>query len=119
MHAYHESLPGFDERNVWHDGCAECEDHAMARLDGLGRLDDAERVRTWQRMREYRWGAARTEIPEWVSGCDRMLIGTLYHVALFLEHCGLEPERIQTLMAIEATRRPLALSLLLREIDPG
>ena len=25
MHTYHDSLPGYDGRQIWHDGCEECE----------------------------------------------------------------------------------------------
>ncbi|HTE59688.1 MAG TPA: hypothetical protein VK631_05010 [Solirubrobacteraceae bacterium] len=39
MHDFHERLPGYDERNIWHDGCGECETRAAIPLLGLTHLD--------------------------------------------------------------------------------
>lgn len=46
-HAYHESLPGYDERHILHDGCEECEQRG--RDLEFGKLDGGNFERMWNR----------------------------------------------------------------------
>lgn len=39
-HVYHESLEGFDKRQIWHDGCPECEYRGSQVPDTIGYLDE-------------------------------------------------------------------------------
>lgn len=50
MHNYHERLEGFDARQIWHDGCEECEARAATVPYSLGTLDDERLLRAWERM---------------------------------------------------------------------
>lgn len=47
VHAYHEKLPGYDERHVLHDGCEECEQRG--RDLEFGKLDGGNFERMWER----------------------------------------------------------------------
>ena len=44
MHAYHDNLPGYDGRQIWVDGCEECE-HRASRLPYSIRTLDNEKFR--------------------------------------------------------------------------
>ena len=50
MHNYHDALPGYDPRQIWHDGCKECEHRGKTMPSSVGTLDETRLVRAWQRM---------------------------------------------------------------------
>ena len=50
MHSYHEGLDGFDRRQIWYDGCEECEHRGKSLPRSLGSLDNANLRRAWARM---------------------------------------------------------------------
>jgi hypothetical protein len=61
VHDYHQQLPGYDERQIWFDGCAECERRANlirrgdARL-AIGYLDQNDIQRAAQRSEDWSVG---------------------------------------------------------------
>jgi hypothetical protein len=55
MHEYHDRLLGYDKRQIWHDGCPECEARGEDPANNLGTLDRARFAYAWQRA--YAWNA--------------------------------------------------------------
>lgn len=53
-HAYHESLPGYDARQIWRDGCEECEARGAHVPESIGTLDPSNFHRAWARMLLWR-----------------------------------------------------------------
>lgn len=48
-HTFHRALPGFDSRQIWHDGCPECEARGRDLRSGLANLDTETFARAWKR----------------------------------------------------------------------
>lgn len=94
-HTYHEGLVGYDERNVLHDGCRECEDRAREPLTGLCNIDEPSFARLWDDMTAIRWGTTSRMPRERISSCDLALIHALYTFAVLLErHTGFRPHDV-------------------------
>lgn len=53
MHDYHPGLTGYDERQIWHDGCTECErrgeniPYSVTLLDRTNMKRAYERAKMW------------------------------------------------------------------------
>lgn len=76
-HNYHEGLPGYDARQVWHDGCAECEARGHADFASqLGWLDPERFARAMDRARSWPPNESRAE-----SGLLRSLRALLWKLA--------------------------------------
>jgi hypothetical protein len=58
MHAYHPSLPNYDRRQIWHDGCPECESRGRTVPESIGNLDDDNLLRAVARARLWYAGDA-------------------------------------------------------------
>ena len=50
VHDYHDALLGYDPRQIWHDGCGECEHRGASVPDSIGTLDLERSARAWYRM---------------------------------------------------------------------
>ena len=85
MHDFHDALPGFDERQILHDGCAECEARGRSRNLGLSYLDagNARRAMT----RAIAWGHGANVGP--LSAAEGPLLDMLWAV-----HCVYEGQVI-------------------------
>lgn len=81
-HEHHESLPGYHESNVLHDGCHECDVRARS-LDGILSLDKENLDRLWLKMwnAEFR-GASYSQS---TSYNDRGACRILYTIGVALE----------------------------------
>ena len=82
MHAYHDTLPGFDGRQIWHDGCEECEHRGQSLPSSLGTLDEARFVKAWQRAAN--WNKDR-DVGH-VSQAERPLLETIWCFQVMFEH---------------------------------
>jgi len=61
IHADHKDLPGYDVRQVWHDGCGACSDLALGVPYTVHELDDFTLCRALNRAEQMQWNAtART-----------------------------------------------------------
>ena len=49
MHTYHDDLPGYDPRQIWFDGCPECEHRGQTVPSSIGTLDMNNLARAWDR----------------------------------------------------------------------
>lgn len=52
-HVFHPDLPGYDDRQVWFDGCEECEHRGQRLPDSIGSLDTGRFVAAWKRADEF------------------------------------------------------------------
>ena len=48
-HIYHDRLPGYDERQIWYDGCPECERRSDTLPNSLMAIDADTFNRAWNR----------------------------------------------------------------------
>lgn len=56
MHAYHDGLENYDSRQIWYDGCEECEHRSHNLPDSIGQLDSNNLFRAIQRAKDWRNG---------------------------------------------------------------
>lgn len=83
MHDYHDVLPGYDERQIWHDGCGECEDRGER--VAIDKLDHNNFARAWKRAAEWnQHGSAGLAI----SRAEAPLLRVLWLVQVQLERQG-------------------------------
>ena len=88
MHDYHDGLAGFDSRQIWFDGCGECESRGQNPVRGLGSLDDNRFARAWERAAAWNDYPAPTDIG-FVSEAERPLLEMLWAIQIRLERSGL------------------------------
>lgn len=93
-HSYHPSLDGYDERNVLHDGCPECDRRAADPLRGVLELDEFNRLKLWRDMRRAKFGESEP-LGRNTSRNDWELIDALYLIAVFMERAGLTASAIE------------------------
>lgn len=58
MHEYHERLPRFDARQIFHDGCGECERRGGDVELALGHMDCSTFTRAWARAAQFSQSSA-------------------------------------------------------------
>lgn len=73
-HTYHDDLPGFDERQVLHDGCPECEHRSKDLMLALGQMDVGRFAATARRALVYRAGDQSTRDELHVAKAERYLL---------------------------------------------
>jgi hypothetical protein len=94
-HVYHDMLPGYDGRNVLHDGCPECEERAKDGIEGVLALDDSNVRALWRGMMATRWsGGPGLEEDRRLSRCDSRLYNQLYYVGILMERAGIPPHAV-------------------------
>ncbi len=87
MHDYHDELKGYDPRQIWHDGCAECEERGKSLPYTLGNLDNESFVRAWERATA--WNLDHDTVGH-ISDAERVLLETLWAMQVaFQRLCGL------------------------------
>lgn len=78
-HFLHDALPGYDERNVLHDGCPECEYRAVNGIAAMYAVDDQNLITLWERMLVISNG--KGENLGWqISACDMRMMDQLEYV---------------------------------------
>lgn len=77
MHAYHERLPGYNEQQILHDGCPECEQWGAVVYLGIGQLDHNNYARAVQRAVAWSMNGA---VGMYLSECELPLLETLWAV---------------------------------------
>ncbi len=80
-HVYHDALPSFDARQIWFDGCPECERRGELVPDSLGTLDEMKFVYAWQRAAD--WNKDRDVGP--VSEAERPLLNCMWRFQVMFE----------------------------------
>ena len=94
-HAYHDALPGYDDRQILFDGCPECEQRGKNPVQALMVLDSETIRRVWFRAAE--WNHDHDIGP--VSEAERQLLNTVYLFEVLLQRemglpIGTLPERV-------------------------
>lgn len=76
-HAYHEALPGYDERQILHDGCPECEDRGRDVIYAIVNMDKDRFNRATARALNLRSadGAARDRMC--ISNAERYVLDVM------------------------------------------
>jgi hypothetical protein len=88
-HIFHPDLPGFDKRQIWHDGCPECEHRGADLRIGLAHLDKPSFVRAWRRA--YDWQASNGggyAATGDLSRAEGPLLDALWTIQVILERFG-------------------------------
>ena len=74
-HDYHQDLDGYDQRQVLHDHCAECESRGESPERALAHMDDDTFAHAWQRAADWQRGHNVGRISEAEAGVLRVLFG--------------------------------------------
>lgn len=85
-HDYHDGLPGYDEEQILHDGCAECEARSGSRNHGIAHLDRQNFVHAWRRAAE--WNQRQLDNST-ISQAEVPLLDVLWAVQVQLERRGI------------------------------
>lgn len=86
-HIYHQSLDGYDKRQIWFDGCPECERRGQRPLAYMGNLDNSRFGRAWERAARLHMDGDVGEI----SAAESPLLDILWAVQVMLERVGNYP----------------------------
>jgi hypothetical protein len=90
-HAYHDALPGFDERQIWKDGCDECELRGQSLPASLGYLDTPTFIAAWRRAAEHNRDGDIGRISE----AEGPLLSLLWNLQILFQRAnGLEIGRL-------------------------
>jgi hypothetical protein len=83
MHDDHEKLPGYDQAQILHDDCGECEGRAKTPNLGIAYLDRTRFAWAWARAAEWN----RDGLPN-VSNAEVPMLSVLWAVQCQLENYG-------------------------------
>jgi len=84
-HIYHEALAGYDERQILHDGCQECEYRGKHLDSALYHMDSSTFRRAWQRAYDLHSADGKHENVGQVSNCERELLDVFWGIRVRLE----------------------------------
>lgn len=84
-HIYHEALEGYDERQILHDGCEECEYRGRHLDSALYHMDAAKFARAWQRCYDLNSSDGDRKAVGPVSICEKQLLDVLWGIRVRLE----------------------------------
>lgn len=88
-HTYHEGLPGFDARQILHDGCDECEHRGKDLQMALAHLDNDTFARAWRRAYDdHASNGGGYDATGPLSDCERGLLNVLWGVQVSLQRFG-------------------------------
>jgi hypothetical protein len=88
-HSFHDGLPGYDERQILHDGCAECEHRGKDLVSALAHMDKFTFARAWRRA--YDWQASNGggyEATGNISHAEYTLLKVLWGMMVTFERFG-------------------------------
>lgn len=91
IHEPHTILLGYDKRQIFFDGCRECESRGANPIDGMMTLDSDRFARAWHRAAMWNDSAADdgTQLGE-TSEAERPLLELFWRFQVALErHYGL------------------------------
>lgn len=88
-HDYHPRLPGYDERQILKDGCAECEERGKDLRSAFAHMDDSTFERAWKRaFDDYASNGGGYDAVGPTSQAERDVLGALWAVMLAFERRG-------------------------------
>jgi hypothetical protein len=86
VHNIHTELPGYDERQILHDGCKECEWRGDDPLRALQYIDSGRFKRALARAIEWETTDRGYELA--ISAAEAPLLRVLWSVALHMARTG-------------------------------
>ena len=103
-HDYHEGLPGYDPRQLLHDGCEECEERSRDLSIAITRLDPERFAHAWRRAYDqYATRGGGYEATGPISSAESPLLAALWGIQIQLERRGVpltgEPPQASDLAA--------------------
>jgi hypothetical protein len=87
-HTYHEGLPGFDQRQILHRGCDECEERGKDVRSALAHMDPPTFHRAWRRAFDLMASKGDHGAVGPVSEAEYPLLTVLWGVQVHLERNG-------------------------------
>jgi hypothetical protein len=92
-HDNHEALPGYDARQIWHDGCSECEFRSKYLPGTMTALDNETFRLAWQRAADANRDQNGTTGK--ISQAELPLLDLLWTLQVVFERCaGIEIGRL-------------------------
>ena len=85
-HVYHEGLPGYDERQIWFDGCEDCERRGADVPASVYLLDNERLARAF--FRAIAFSNDRDDTTGPISDAERPLLEFLRAVHYVNRHMG-------------------------------
>lgn len=89
MHTNHTSLPGYDERQLLHDGCPECEKRGSEPETAILHLDALNFRRAWARAAA--WHTSRASSYGEIAACEVPMLRSLWAVQVMFERLYGQP----------------------------
>lgn len=86
VHGPHINQPGYDERQILHDGCGECEARGRNISAALNAMDKGRFVAAWERAAAWNRG---TLSGARVSNAESELLSVLWLIQIKLESRGI------------------------------
>lgn len=87
-HDYHEGLPDYNEAQILHDGCIECEQRAAEPYLGITSLDVVSFQAAWRRAAAWTRGRLN-DAQHTVSAAERPMLAALWAVQVQLDRAGI------------------------------
>lgn len=87
-HTYHAALPGYDERQILHDGCAECEERGQNLMSALAHMDGPTFARAWKRAYDWKASSGDPEAVGPISDTEAVLLQVLWAIQVILQRGG-------------------------------
>ena len=88
MHSYHDDLPGFDKRQILHDGCPECEHRGENPRKALAHMDNPTFRRALARAIDWQSSTGAGGAALRISGAEARVLEILWIVALSMARVG-------------------------------
>lgn len=89
-HVFHNALPGYDDRQILHDGCPECEDRGQNIEVALAHMDKQTFARAWKRAYDWRSSTGDRNAVGVISQAEVPLLRALFAVQVHLQYAGAE-----------------------------
>jgi hypothetical protein len=87
-HVFHNALDGFDERQILHDGCPECEQRGADLRSAFAHMDTETWTRAWQRAFDINASNGSHDVGH-ESHAEANLLLVLYAVQVELQRRGI------------------------------
>lgn len=87
-HVFHDAQPGFDARQILHDGCSECEERGRDLQLALAHLDEPTFARAWKRAFDLKASNGDHDAVGGPSHAELPLLNVLWGIQVHLQRAG-------------------------------
>lgn len=100
-HVFHDGLPGYDPRQILHDGCGTCEERGADLSLALANMDKQTFARAYKRAYDWQASGGDHNSVGAISSAEAQLLRVLWGVQVQLQGFGpeLDLQRMQALVA--------------------